>query len=202
MTMIKSANIIIREKPIDLSWEKVQEVIFLAHTDTSKQGGVQISARLSGEEIKEKVGDGICYVALYNDKVVGTCSVTLHLKNAWFHKGIAAYYMLAAVLPEFQGLGIYSRLNEKCDEFALAHGVNVVYLYTAESNFKLQHISERYGFRLISYYVSPKTDYYSVLMAKWLNGCPYPKWYCRCMFFLSKLYIKIRYRAGMVKRFL
>ena len=202
MNGIDSIDVVIKEKPIEVSWDEIRRVIYMAHTDSSKQGDIQISANLSSEEIKEKVGNGVCYVAIYNGQVVGTCSVVLRMKRTWFYKGIAAYYLLDAVLPEFQGLGIYSRLDEKRNYFARCNGVNMVYMYTSESNYKVQHIREKQGFRLMSFYVSPKTDYYSVLMAKWLSDCPFPKWYCRLRYILSKMYVKIRFRRGMVRRFI
>lgn len=190
------------EKPSDVSWDAISNVLHKAHIQNEENGFVQNTVKITGEEIEKKVSSGQCFVAMDGDNVVGTLSVAHKNKNAWFCKGRALYYMLLGILPEYQGKGIYSKLIAAREEYAKANHFEVTYMYTAEKNLKMQQLAQKEGFRLVSYSVFPKTDYYSVELAKWQGKCPFPDWYCNMRFQMSKYFIKLRYKPGVVKRFL
>ena len=195
------SDIRILAKPSSVTWDEVSNVLVEAHKANASKGFIQNTVNISGEELKEKVGLGRCFVAMDGTKVVGTLSVTPKDKIAWFCKGNVLYYMLLGILPSYQGNGIYSKLIAAREDYARKHHFNVLYMYTAEANHKMQQLAEREGFRLVAYSVSPKTDYYSVELAKWLDGSPFSELYCRLRFLLSKYYIKLRYKPGAIKRF-
>ncbi|MBR3010313.1 MAG: GNAT family N-acetyltransferase [Prevotella sp.] len=188
-------------KPESISWDVISDVLHQAHRANAEKGFVQNTAFISGNEIKGKVGNGLCVVAIDGNKIVGTLSATPKLKNAWFFHGNALYYMLLAILPEYQGKGIYKRLISVREEYTKKLGVNLTYMYTAEKNIKMQQLAEKEGFIPVGYSVSSQTDYYSVILAKWSDSCPYSNFYCKFRFLLSKYYIKLRYKQGAVKRF-
>ena len=104
-------------------------------------------------------------------------------------------------MPEYQGRGIYSKLIAAREEYAHTHHLEVTYMFTSENNKKMQQLAQKEGFRLVSYSVSPKTNYYSVVMAKWQDKCPFPAWYCVFRYYLSKIFIRIFYKRCAVKRF-
>lgn len=83
-------------------------------------------------------------------------------------------------------------------------GVDLTEGDTAETNYTVLKVFGKDGYKIVSYY-APNPNHFSVRIAKWLNGCPFPAWYIKMKFLLSKLYMKTRYRIdfkkGRVKRF-
>ena len=71
---------------------------------------------------------------------------------------------------------------------------------TAEKNVNIQKVFIKNGFRLVDFEVY-KSPHYSVVMAKWLNGCPYSKWECWWRFHWRKLRTKAIWKPGQVRRF-
>lgn len=191
----------IMEKPQWVSWDEIHSVLYAAHSDKKKDGGIQITANYSGEELKKKVGNGMCFVATIDGRIVGTASVIIRRTNLWFNKGESAYYMLDAVLPAYQGLRIYSSLNEARDNYVNDKGIRVIYTYTAHNNKKMKCIKIKQGYRLVAFSVSSKTEYYSVIMARWLSECPFPRWYCSLRYLVSMLSVVLKYKKGAIKRF-
>ena len=198
---MKQNEIKVSEKPSNVSWDAISEVLHKAHIHNEEDGFVQYTVKITGEEIEKKVSSGQCFVAMDGDKVVGTLSVARKNKNTWFAHGKVLYYMLLGILPEYQGKGIYRKLIAAREEYAKANRLEVTYMYTAEQNKKMQQLAQKEGFRLVSYAVFPKTDYYSVALVKWQGECPFPEWFCNLRFLMSKYYTKLRFRPGAIKRF-
>ena len=195
-------NVVVVAKPEWVSWDTISNVLHKAHIHNKENGFIQNTVKITGEEIEKKVRSGQCFVAMDGDNVVGTLSVAHKNKKAWFFHGRALYYMLLGILPEYQGKGIYSKLIAAREEYTKANYFEVTYMYTAEKNLKMQQLAQKEGFRLVSYSVFPKTDYYSVELAKWHGKCPFPEWYCNMRFQMSKFFMKLRYKPGAAKRFL
>lgn len=193
--------IIVCKKPSNVSWDTISNVLQKAHKNNEEKGFVQKTANISGKEIEERVRSGQCFVAMDGDKIVGTLSVAHKYKKSWFVKGEVLYYMLLGILPEYQGRGIYSKLIAAREEYAKTHNFEVTYMYTSENNKKMQQLAQKEGFHFVSYSVSSKTNYYSVVMAKWQNTCPFPDWYFSFRYQLSKYFIRFFYKRGAVKRF-
>lgn len=200
--MNKKDDIVIQEKPEWVSWDMIHEVLWKAHQQNMAHGMTMRTVKLNGEELKERVGDGQCFVALdRDDHIVGTGSIKVYLSQVWFAKGLTAKLMLGAVLPEYQGRGIYRQLLQKRFDYAREKKASVILMDTAEHNLKMQKILKRYDFRYVSCFASKFSKHYSVVMAKWLSYCPYSKWYCQWRYFIQMLIIKLRYKVGGIKRF-
>ena len=189
-------------KPDWISWEEIHKLLLKAHQENISQGMIMRTVNMSGEELKERVGDGICFVAVNEEnKLIGTGSVVFKNINTWFKKGKSGKLMLGAVLPEYQGRGVYSKLLSKRIEYTYHNGVDTVLMDTAEHNKKMQDILIKRGFQYVGCFASIHSKHYSVIMAKWFNQCPFSKNYCKCKFHLSMLKLKIRYKKGGKKRF-
>ena len=67
-------------------------------------------------------------------------------------------------------------------------------------NKNVQTINAKLGFKQVRYYASPKTWYYSVIMVRWLDGCPYSNRYCDFRFKLSKFVTRLMWRPGRIFR--
>lgn len=188
-------------KPDNISWDNIHEVLYNAHENNRLQGVNMRTALLSGEQLKERVGDGKCFVALCDGVLVGTASVRIVKRHKWYHKGEIADFMLLGILPGYGGLGIFSKLLHCIYDYSRSNNTPVVELDTAEGNMKMRGIAERIGFQYVSIKASPYVKHYSVVMVNWLDGCPFGKTFVRSRFFISSLAYKIRYKRGRIKRF-
>ena len=190
--MIDSVTIL--KKPEHISWDIIHTLLLTAHSDKNKEGGMQVTANYSGNELKEKIGNGECFVAMIGGEVIGTGSVSIRECNFWFSKGRIAYFLFDAILPKYQGLGIYSQIDVAREEFVNSLGINVIYTHTSYSNKKMQIIKKKSGYRLVVFSAFRSTNYFSVTLAKWLNKCPYPKWYCYLHYYSSMFRVKLHYK--------
>lgn len=188
-------NIRIIEKPSNISWNVIHEILLAAHSDKNKEGGAQATAFLTGEQLMERVGkQGKCFIALVDSKVVGTASVSLRDKKFWFHKGRIAYYCFAAILPDWQGRGIFSKLNKARDVYVKDLGVNVIYIHTSHQNKKMQNICKKHGYRLVGFHAFKETDYFSVTLAKWTKGYGKSKLHCFLRYFYYMIRVRLYHR--------
>lgn len=191
-----NAAIHIIEKPDWVSWDDIHQVLYASHEVNRKRGMYFATAELSGDKLRDAVGDGKCFVAIDGDKVVGTCSVKIKNLHRWFAKGPTAYYMYSGILPEYQGQGIYSLLEDARDRYVDENHIEVIYVYTSEGNFKQIKQKLSRGFQRAGVSASRNTQYYSILLVRWKT--PPPSWYVQFRFQLSKCITLLRYNR---KRF-
>ena len=196
-------NIKIQAKPETVSWEEIRQVIWESHKENRERGLHMRYPSLSGEEMKEVVGDdGQCFVAMDGDKVVGTCSYTLKNRKSWYGKnGPVAYLLLAAILPEYHGRGIYSRLLACREQSILNAGINTLEMDTAEKNKHVRRILRSHGFMPVELRAYPYGNHYSVVMIKELGSSHPNKVECTLRYVWSYIKTKLRYKPGKVKRF-
>jgi len=189
------------EKPDWISWDDIHEVLYAAHKKNIEKGIVMNYALFSGEKIKKKLGDeGVCWVALCGDKVVGTNSVTFFQGNSWWNKGKkVAHGCFTGILKEYQGIGIMEEFNKKYRELILKKGVDISEGETAEDNRIMRKVLEKTGHKTVSFY-APPSNHYNVRVVKWLNGCPFSDKYIERRFKLAKFLTKLQYKPGKVKR--
>lgn len=181
-------------KPDWVSWEDVCDCISKANTVNDKKGFHMLFADIKPDTIRKKMEDGVCFVALYNGKVVGTTSYRVLRKKTWWVRGKVIYHCYDAVLPEFRGTDVYIGINKLKYDSVKATGLKIQQFYTAEQNRPVIKLNLRYGFKLISFRPTTKgAKYYSVSMVKWDDGCPYPDWFLKIMYNLSKWYSRTFY---------
>lgn len=197
------SSIQIVEKPDWVSWDDIHELLWKAHEGNRKAGMFMKYPSLSGDEISELLGSkGRCFVALDGGKVVGTCSYKVAKRNTWYAKGQkVAHCVLAGLLPEYRGSGIYQRLLDYRESFVRKDGINIMDMDTAERNISVQKAFIRNNFHYVYFNSFPYGNHYSVYMAKWLDGCPYSLLYCKCRYYFAKLKTKVRFKPGQIKRF-
>lgn len=200
-----SSDIKIVEKPDWVTWDEIHQVLWKAHEQNRQKGIMMAFPSLPGEEIRKKIGDtGKMFVAMVGEKVIGTYAVIVKSHSKlWFIRSNYGYLCFMSILPDYRGKGIYRLLTEACESYAATKDLSVLTFDTHEHNFKIQSLKEKEGFTLVSYKACK--DHYNVIMAKWLKHCPYPSWYIKLRFHLSKFKLKTRYKMvsgkGRVKRF-
>ena len=100
------------------SFDDVHDLLWRANENNRNAGFFLRTSELSGEDLRARVGDGKCFVAIANRKMIGTASVRLRKGRYWYHSGEYVSYMLAAVLPEYQGMHVNTALAKKVFDFA------------------------------------------------------------------------------------
>lgn len=184
------------------SWDDIHELLIQSHKKNIDDGIIMKTTTESSDDLKKRVGDGFLYVATIDEKLVGCLMITIKQTTSWYvPKGIVGHLGLGAVHPEYQGKKIYSKLNEKIEEHAKTHNCDIINLDTAENNKHMLALSKKNGFRFVDF-MATKSNHYSIIMAKCLGKeFPFPQWYCSFRYNIKKMYVKLRYKPGAIKRF-
>lgn len=195
-------NIEIKEKPEYISYETIREVLHDAHKLNFENGIVLHTTTFTAQEIEEYIGEeGKCFVAISENKVLGTASYRIIERSSWYVQGKVVDEVLVGIRPEFKGMHLYSRLYEAIERDAIKNGYKLIVFNTAEKNVRKQKISSSHGFDNLSFFAAEDNDHYSVVMGKWLQQCPYSSSEIRFKYLLKKIFVKIRYKPGKIKRF-
>lgn len=192
----------IKEKDNNISFEIVHNILFESHKENMKNKVLMKTVTLSSEQLEERIGkNGKCFIALYDDKIVGTLSVRFVERNTWYAQGIIPDYILAGILPEYQGMHINTMLSNKVFDYSKDQGFDKIELDTAEKNKQAIKVYKHLGFRLVDFKAFSGADHYSVVMIKNFYKFPHSKIYYYVRFLMKKYYIKLRYKIGGTKRF-
>lgn len=192
----------IKEKDNSISFEIVHNILFESHKDNMKNKVLMKTVTLSSEQLEERIGkNGKCFIALYGGKIVGTLSVRFVERNTWYAQGIIPDYILAGILPEYQGMHINTMLSNKVFDYSKDKGFDRIELDTAEKNKQAIKVYKHLGFRLVDFKAFSGADHYSVVMIKNFYKFSHSKIYYYVRFLMKKYYIKLRYKIGGTKRF-
>ena len=192
----------IMEKPDYVSWDEIHDVLWAAHKENRDAGMHMKYPNLPSDQLEGLLGDrGHCFVALDGRKVVGTCSYRVFKRKRWYTgRQDVVSLILDALLPEYRGKGIYPKLYHYREEQLKELGFNLIDMDTAEKNEKIQQLFLKDGFRYVDYMVY-QSPHYSIVMAKWLNGCPFSKWECWWRFHWRKFRTRLIWKPGQIRRF-
>lgn len=201
---MENSNICIIEKPDRVSWDEIHSVLWKAHEQNRQKGMYMGLPSKSAEELQYYIeGKGKMFVALDGEKVIGTLALIVKKGNRWYNSGRYGYACLGAVLPEYSGKGVFRALYNKMEAEAIRLQLPVITRDTHESNARMLKISKQEGYRFVSYKACK--DHFNIVRAKWLGDCPFPTWYIKLRYLLSKMMIRTRFRIdpkkGKVKRF-
>lgn len=188
--MTETTNIRIIQKPDEMSFDVIHQLLEKAHQQLRKQGIHMLTAELTGAQLKERIGNGVCFVAMSENTPVGTVSLRIVERNRWYHKGNCVDLILLAVDPAYSGKHIASMLIQKIEQYAVSHGYDGVELDTAETNTKALQIYEKKGYQKVSYFLASNKDHYSIVMYKRMNKPPFSKLYCHLRYQVKKWKVK------------
>lgn len=185
-------NIQIMVKPDWVTWDDIKQCLVDAHAVNRAKGINMAHYQWPAEKIKDSLGEkGVVLVALNGKRLVGTSAIGDKMGNAWYTNGPYAYICFDAVIPEYSGKGIFKLLDSKREQMAMELGYKTLVFDTHSKNFHRQEIAKKYGYRPVRYFQASSKDHYSVVMAKWLDGCPFPRAYCLWKFYYSLVKVKI-----------
>lgn len=184
--MSKAIEII--EKPESISWEEITELLHKSYATRSKQSMTYLASYQTVEKTIERVGDGICYVALVDGKLAGTSTLSFKYNRKGQNY---AEFCQVAVDPIYRGLGIGSKLTDiriqKCKE------ANLNYLEASTSinaSSIIDFWKTRYGAQMVGVDSYITTNYYSVIWRvyfkspkrnKYINGIFYYLSHVKCI---------------------
>ena len=194
-------GITIIPKPENISYEMLQDLLNKAHNSNKAKGLLYATANQTVEKLKEKIGDGICLVALCDGVLAGTATISFRKLNYWYHNGPVATLKLLGVSPEYKGLHLGSLLLKKRIEIAKERNIDVIVTDSAEQNVIVLDSCLKRGFRKVDYCVYPGNNFYTVVYVKWTKACPHSKLSCWLHFHLKRLYIRLKYKPGKIARF-
>lgn len=187
------SNIQIVEKPDWVTWDDIKQCLFEAHAQNRAKGINMAHYQWPVERIKDSLGEkGVVLVALDGKRLIGTAAIGDKIGKTWYTRGPYAYICFDAVIPEYSGKGIFKLLDSKREQLAKNLGYRTLVFDTHSNNFHRQEIALKNGFRLVRFFRASSKDHYSVVMAKWLDGCPYSSFYCWIKFQLSKFQALMR----------
>lgn len=189
-------------KPDWVTWEQIKECMSKAHEPNRKKGIVMQNQFMSIEEFEEYYKNAFCFVALEDNQVIGTSSFKIMKRNVWWAKNKpVAYEFGDAIIPKYRGTDVYYDLLALRAKHIEDAGIRILQFDTAENNKLVQKLSVKKGAKRVKLYSSRKTWYYSVVMVKWLDGCPYSNRYCDFRFKLSSFIVKTVFKPGRKFRF-
>lgn len=187
-------NIIIQEANNDVSFKEIKEVMTKAHEAAKNDKLSFPTSSLSIENLKEITEKGgKWFLAICNKKIVGTIFCEKQNKKSWYHTGEAIVMKYVAVLPEYSGRHIVSKLYNSVFEYAKKIGINICIMSMSEFNYHHQHVAEKNGFILIDFFAVKKLKNYTLSYAYWIDkNCPYSNKKIKVMIAIRKMKAKIK----------
>lgn len=175
-------GITVMRRPESVSWEAVSRVLKEAHRENVRRGIRMTYPQLPPEQLYEKTEGrgGVLFVALDGERLVGTAAVVSIDKAIWCGDGGYAYCFLDAVLPAYAGKGVFRRLADAQQQWAREAGLDRLLLDTNERNRHMLRLCRKSGWRSVDYRIH--NGYSSVMLVKWLGGCPYSRLHCQYKF--------------------
>ena len=172
------SEIIVTKRPETVSWASISEVLHRAHADNVRRGIRMGYPQLPPDQLREKTEGrgGEMLVALADGRLVGTAAVVRIEKMFWCGRGPYAYCFLDAVVPEYAGKGVFGQLEALPIQWARREGIACMLLDTNERNKRMLRHCRKNGYRAVDYRI--RDGYHSVILVKWLDGCPYPRIWC------------------------
>ena len=190
-------------KPDWVSWEDIHKVLVKANEVNVRMGFNMGDLNMPPEQLQHQTDNGGTYVvAMHGDKLVGVTACKFSVGDFWFNKGKRiARKGMTGIIKSYQGCGVLIEMDQMLDNYIIESCCDIMEASTAEKNMVVRKNSAMGGYKEVLYNSYRNRNYYSVEFAKWLSPCPYPDWYIRFRCWLSKIYIKARFKEGRVERF-
>jgi len=184
-------SIRIIEKPEEISWDTIHDVLQKAHQVHFDAGIVMYTATLTAEELEKRVvgSNGKCYVAMDDDTVVGTLSFIHKHFQRWYCQGESAELTLQGVLPSYQGRHIGTNMIKMCEKEIRKQEINTICFDTAEQNTIRIKMALKDQYRLVDYHYN--NGHFSVELMKWMDQCPFSRIYCMLRYVLKRMKVHL-----------
>lgn len=193
------SEITIVKKPPDISLDEINYVIEKCFTSVPN---VRFATTRFDEGLFEKLtreNELTCFVAMDNEKVVGTITYTVVNWKRWYHMGTAAKLRYVAVLPEYRRQHIATDLMNEVKGHAEKNGYDVILLSTPAKNKVAISAYKEMGFEVLLYKILK--DRAVLELGYWKNRCPYSALHIKSRYVYSKIKSKLRFFYSTMKSF-
>lgn len=166
------ANIQIRKLEKDDDLINLTKLLHLAYKKLADQGFRFLATHQDVETTKKRIKDGECYVAINENKIIGTITYYSQQNtygNDWYNQNFVSTYGQFAVDPEFQKQGIGEKLIEIAEKLAVHDKAKEITIDTAEGAEELINYYKKRGYRFVGFAKWDVTNYRSVMLSKKLN---------------------------------
>lgn len=186
-------NIIIRDNY--LLFDEIKNVMDKAHNFAENDKLKFPTSKLTIEDLKKSSeSEGKWFVAVDGKKIVGTIFGFKNEISTWYYKGTVINIKYVAILPEYSGRHIVSKLYNSIFEFAKENNIELCIMSMSEYNYHHRHVAQKNGFILTDFFGVKDYKNYSLTYTYWLNNnCPYSK-------LKINLMLKIRKIKAIIKR--
>ncbi|RHV29202.1 GNAT family N-acetyltransferase [Ruminococcus sp. OM05-10BH] len=160
-------------KPSEVSYEDIQKLLARAHKSNIDKGLCYATAFQSVDRLKQKIKDGICFTAVLNDEkstVIGTATICFIELNYWYYKGRVGLIKLIGIDTDYKGGHISTRLVDKCLQYAMKEGVQVVVTDSADKNVIVYNLFKKFGFERVDYCKYQNNNFISAVYALFFQG--------------------------------
>ena len=178
-----SSDIVIMPKPDSISWEEITELLHLAFASHLENGLNYAACTQTEEETRQRVGDGMCMVALINGELVGTATLN-------FYRGVA-HLGQVAVHPDFRKYGIGRKLQAYILEDARNRKLSALVCDTSERATEIVAWYLRTGWQKVGLASGQTTNYYSIVFRKPVCGRRYTALEAGIRFYLSSCFWRL-----------
>jgi GNAT superfamily N-acetyltransferase len=148
------------------------ELTAMLHRAFSRLGQMGLNCTCvdqSVEVTRERSGKGKCYIAVCDERIVGTitfCRPDPGSRSVWYHRRSVASVHQLGVDPEFQGAGLGTALLGFAESWARARGYRELALDTAQPARHLLAFYRGRGYRIVESVWFPGKRYRSVILSK------------------------------------
>ncbi len=150
--LLRNGKKVIIRKPNVEDAKAIINVMTIADTETlflARNPGEFCTPVEREKQIIENVladNDSEWFVAEYDNKVIGQCSVGLVRRNARYrHRATCAF----VILKDYCNLGIGGKMMEECIKWCRKHGVTQLELDVVKNNERALKMYQNFGFEII-----------------------------------------------------
>lgn len=174
-------------KPESVSYDEIADVLHDAHRANTKAGMHFTAAEQSGDEIREHLGDdGQFYVIMDEAGLCAVGAVRYRTWNKWFCRGeLCGDILFVGVRERCKGQGLSKLLFRELEQEAFTR-CSIATMNTARQNERMLKSRRHDGWRYVDYFSHDGTDFYSIMLAKWRDGCPWTESKCRLKYLMRK----------------
>lgn len=185
-------SIKIMPKPDNISWFEITELLHEAYAEHAAKGMGYSACFQTEVRTRERVGDGLCLVALLDGKLVGTA--TLHTFPDTLH------LCQFAVHPNYRSYGLGRELQKYVFELACKYEKLALVCDTSEKADKVVGWYIKTGWQKVGLVSYATTNFYSVCFRKPVCGRKYSRIESWLRFTLSSTLCRIKFKENGEKR--
>jgi len=148
---------------------ELTELLHRAYARLAAMGLHYMATNQSDDVTRDRAASGECWVALADGDIVGTVlfkAAHRTVGSPWLNRPEIASLGQFAVMPEWQGTGLGTRLLDLAEQRAAETGAEEIALDTAEPAEHLVALYRHRGYRLVEHAQWSHTNYRSVIMSK------------------------------------